>query len=101
MPTIPEVEIGHRVGPQGRRRMKRILIIDDDEDLVGRMVEFLRQEGYDATVATTVENGLLLAGYGLPDLVLLDLALNSDCGLNLLEILRRGQKTAHLPVTLI
>ena len=52
--------------------MKRVLIVDDDEDMRGLMVMLL-SERYDVSVAHDGEEGLEMARRQRPDLVVLDL----------------------------
>jgi CheY-like chemotaxis protein len=52
--------------------MSKILIIDDDLDILETMGSLLEAEGFQIQSAETVEKGLELIGSESPDLVLLD-----------------------------
>jgi DNA-binding response OmpR family regulator len=52
--------------------MKKILIIDDDLDILETMGTILEHEGYGVQSADTVERGMELIGEYSPDLILLD-----------------------------
>ncbi len=52
--------------------MSKILIIDDDLDILETMGSLLEAEGFQIQSAETVEKGLELIGSEAPDLVLLD-----------------------------
>ena len=64
----------------------RILVIDDNRDVVDILVTFLRGEGYGMLGALTSDEGLKLVSVSRPDLVLLDILMP---GLNGIEVLKR------------
>ncbi|MDA3938937.1 MAG: response regulator [Spirochaetia bacterium] len=53
--------------------MQRILIIDDDEDIIETVGSLLKFEGYDVDFAITTEKGIEKLEENIPDLVLLDI----------------------------
>lgn len=53
--------------------MQRILIIDDDEDIIETVESLLKFEGYAIDSATTTEKGIEMIKGNPPDLVLLDI----------------------------
>ena len=53
--------------------MQRILIIDDDEDIIETVGSLLKFEGYNVDFATTTEQGVEMIKDDPPDLVLLDI----------------------------
>src|SRR5439155_13519852 len=65
----------------------RILVIDDDPDVVDILVACLRDEGYRVIGALTSDEGLKLVILSRPDLVLLDILLPG--GMNGIEVLKR------------
>ena len=79
----------------------KILIVDDDPD----MVEFLRfaltEAGYSACTATTGTGALAEAQRSSPDLVVLDLLLPEMNSFNVCENLRRNAATASVPIIMI
>ena len=64
----------------------RILVIDDNRDVVDILVTFLRGEGYGMLGALTSDEGLKLVSVSRPDLVLLDILMP---GMNGIEVLKR------------
>ena len=52
---------------------ERVLIIEDEEDILALVHYNLAKEGYRVTTATTGEEGLKAAKAEIPDLILLDL----------------------------
>ena len=69
----------------------KVLIIDDEEELVTTLVERLEYRNIDAVGALTGQEGLNLAGERTFDLVLLDLKLPGMSGLEVLRQLKREQ----------
>jgi two-component system, NtrC family, response regulator AtoC len=74
----------------------KILIVDDDEKMAGRLVEQLGSSGYDARYVTTPEAALQSIEERSPDLAILDVRMPGMSGIDLLTELRRSE--AHLPV---
>src|SRR5437870_3995355 len=64
----------------------RILVIDDDPEVVDILVTTLRDEGYGVLGALTSDEGLKLVILSRPDLVLLDILMP---GMNGIEVLKR------------
>jgi DNA-binding NtrC family response regulator len=53
--------------------MARVLLVDDDDDIVELFAEVLRSEGHDVSTASSGEDGLrALRAAPLPDLLVLD-----------------------------
>jgi CheY-like chemotaxis protein len=53
--------------------MKKILIIDDDQDILETMGSLLESEGFAVQSAQTVDRGVQMIGDYQPDLILLDI----------------------------
>jgi DNA-binding response OmpR family regulator len=67
---------------------KRILLIEDEPDLVRGLTDALEFEGFDVRSAETGDQGLEFAKEEHPDCVLLDLMLPDDNGYRVCEALR-------------
>ncbi len=65
----------------------RIVVIDDDPEVVDLLVSYLREEGYGVLGALTIDEGIRLVSLSRPDLVLLDILLPG--GMNGIEVLKR------------
>lgn len=65
----------------------RVLVVDDDELLVGGLLALLEAEGFDAEGALTAEAGLERIAERRPDIVLLDLMLPRMSGYQFMEAL--------------
>lgn len=79
----------------------RILIIDDEKDLIELAAYNLEQEGFQVTGATDGESGLNIALKEPPDLVLVDLMLPGIDGLEVCRALRSNSRTASIPVIML
>jgi two-component system KDP operon response regulator KdpE len=67
---------------------QRILIVDDEPQLLRALATNLKARGYDVDQAATGEAALMLAASHHPDLVVLDLGLPGIDGLEVIEALR-------------
>lgn len=79
----------------------RVLIIEDERDLVDGLVYNLAREGYDTIVSYDGQEGLRKAQTVLPDLILLDIMLPGMTGTDLLRELRSSERTREIPVIII
>lgn len=80
---------------------EKILVVDDEPDIVELVAFNLRAEGYDVLTARDGLQALNLAREALPDLIVLDLMLPEVDGLAVCEILRRLPSTAPIPVIML
>lgn len=78
-----------------------ILIIEDEPDLASLLAYNLEREGFSTTRASTGEEGLAAAGIRVPDLVLLDLMLPDQPGVEVCRALRRIERTASVPIIIV
>jgi DNA-binding response OmpR family regulator len=79
----------------------KILIVDDDPDMVELLRMALTEAGYSACTAATGTEALSEAQRSSPDLVVLDLLLPEMNGFNVCESLRRNPATASVPIIMI
>ncbi len=77
---------------------ERILIIEDDEEILRVLKRVLTYEGYMVDTALTGKAGLTLAGEQRPDLVVLDWMLPNMDGL---EVCKRLQKLGNQPILML
>jgi two-component system, response regulator, stage 0 sporulation protein F len=74
----------------------RILVIDDNPNVVDILGRYLREEGYGVLGALTSDEGLKLVILSRPELVLLDLALPGTNGIELLKRIRSTNPTTRV-----
>ncbi len=80
---------------------KKILIVEDERDILHLVKHYLEKEGYRVSTAATGAEGLTLAKSDHPDLLVLDLMLPGMDGLEVCKRLRADQPTASLPIIML
>ena len=82
--------------------MSRIMIVEDDEDLVGLATHWLERAGYTVEHAADGAAALdLLQNDPLPALILLDIMLPKIDGFECLRRIRADARTKNLPVIMV
>jgi DNA-binding response OmpR family regulator len=81
-----------------KSQAKRILLVDDDQEIVESMRIALESRGYQIMVARDGNQGLAMAEREDPDLVILDMMMPKRSGFLVLEKLRR---TRRIPMRVI
>ena len=82
--------------------MKRILIVDDEEDIC-QVVQASLEEfgGWQTVLAHAGEDGLSMAQNEPPDAILLDVSMPGMDGFQVLETLQNNSVTQDIPVILL
>jgi DNA-binding response OmpR family regulator len=80
---------------------KKILIVEDEADILKLVRLYLEKEGYRTLTATTGIEGLKQVKAEHPDLVILDLMLAEMDGLEVCKRIRADPKTAMLPIIML
>jgi DNA-binding response OmpR family regulator len=81
--------------------MKRVLVVEDDPDIVELITHYLRAEGLEVAALGDGRAALERLRAGGHDLVILDLQLPGLDGLSLCAELRRDKRTRALPVIML
>lgn len=82
--------------------MSKILVVDDDADLVQSVTEILTSEGYSVLSASNGEKGYLKARKDKPDLILLDVMMSHDSeGFDIARRLKEDKITSGTPVIIV
>lgn len=81
--------------------MSKILIVDDEQDIVELLSYNLEKEGFSTVKAYDGEAALGLVRSGKPDLMILDLMLPKMNGLDVCKAIRRNPETANLPILML
>lgn len=79
----------------------KILVVDDEPDVVELIGFNLRSHGYEVISAKDGLEALLKARRFLPDLVVLDVMMDGMDGLSVCEILRTQPSTKTIPVIIV
>ncbi|MCX5848467.1 MAG: response regulator [Deltaproteobacteria bacterium] len=81
--------------------MSKILIVDDEKDIVDLLSYNLGKEGFSTVKAYDGEAAIGLVRSGKPDLMILDLMLPKMNGLDVCKAIRRNPETANLPIIML
>ena len=81
--------------------MKRILLIEDDRDIVELVRYNLEREGFQVSAATDGASGLAQIRKTPPDILLLDLMLPKLSGLDICKEVRRDTSLNRLPILML
>ena len=76
----------------------KILIIDDEDDIVDTVSFMLRSRGYDVITASDGSEGLTKAMLEHPDLILLDIIMPVMDGFEVCRKMKRDKETSRMPV---
>jgi two-component system phosphate regulon response regulator PhoB len=80
---------------------ERILVVDDEEDIL-KLVDYnLAKDGYRVSAVASGEQALIEARAGAPDLIILDLMLPGVDGLDVCRILRADPATRAIPIIVL
>jgi len=82
--------------------MAKILIVDDDPDIVESIQVVLESHSYEVFSASTGEEGLRMVKQVLPDLILLDVMMETGRkGLEVAQEIRKDSRFAALPILIL
>jgi len=80
---------------------KKILVVDDEVDLVETLRFPLEMEGYNVLVSYNGEDALNQARKEKPDLILLDLMLPKLDGYKVCRLLKFDERYKHIPILML
>ena len=81
--------------------MPRVLVVDDEPNILLSLEFLMQQAGFEVTTAEDAEQAQVLISQQVPDLILLDISLPGISGFDLLEQLRADEATRSLPVVML
>lgn len=79
----------------------RVLIIDDDEAMIGIWSTVLAKDTIEVLTAGSGKLGLELAQKNIPDFILLDQIITDMKGNDVLKLLKSNPQTAGIPVAIV
>jgi CheY-like chemotaxis protein len=79
----------------------KILVVDDDSDILEYLSSFLEDNGYDVSSATSASGALRALEEFTPDAILLDVLMPGRSGLDLLCTLRTDPRWCDTPLVVI
>lgn len=80
---------------------RRILVIDDEKEILSLLRELLTHEGYEVVTAGTGVEADAAVALGIPDLVILDVNLPGEDGISICGRLKDAPATMSVPVILM
>ncbi|RYD36247.1 MAG: response regulator, partial [Verrucomicrobiaceae bacterium] len=78
-----------------------ILTVEDDQPFTRIIYDLAHEMNFQCLIATSAEEGLMLARQHLPSAIVLDVGLPDNSGLAVLERLKSDSRTRHIPVHVI
>jgi len=81
--------------------MKKILIVDDEADIIEILQFVLEAEGFECITAFDGEEGLKLAKEAHPDLIILDVMMPKINGYKICRLLKYDSKYKDIPILMI
>ena len=81
--------------------MKKILIVDDEADIIEILQFVLESNGYECITASDGEMGLNLAREANPDLIILDVMMPKINGYKISRLLKYDNKYKDIPILMI
>jgi DNA-binding response OmpR family regulator len=81
--------------------MKRMLIIDDDIDILEALEALLSLEGFAVKISTSTDVFKQINPANQPDMIILDVMLSGKDGRYIVKKLKEQQSTKNIPVLMI
>ena len=81
---------------------KKVLLIDDDEDLLRSFQVTLESKNYEVATASDSQEGFIKLKEQKPDLVVLDVMMNTNLeGYNMLHAIKKNAAYKNMPIILL
>ena len=80
---------------------KKVLLVDDDRDIVDAIAFVLKQAGYDVEVAYDGQQGLEKVAANKPNIIVLDVMMPVLNGYETCKKLKASQETRDIPVIML
>ena len=83
------------------KKEARILVVDDEPDVLELVVFHLKKEKYKVAIADNGDKALKIAREQVPNLIILDLMLPGISGLEICQLLKQNPKTTEIPILML
>jgi CheY-like chemotaxis protein len=80
---------------------KKILIVDDEPDVVTYLSTFFKDNGYEVVTAANGKEAYEKAVSEMPDLITLDITMPEESGVRCFRDLQENEKTQNIPVIIV
>ncbi len=99
--TVPvQGDASDEMTAKAEKDTKRILVVDDEEDIVKLVKMYLEHHRYEVIIANDGQKGLEKAKTEKPDLIVLDLMLPKMHGYKVCGLLKKDTRYAKTPIIL-
>ena len=85
----------------GNLKSKKILIVDDEPDLVAYLDALLKDNGFATAVAKDGREGMAKVKSEKPDLISLDISMPEESGVRMYRELCEDPETSKIPVVMV
>jgi signal transduction histidine kinase/DNA-binding response OmpR family regulator len=101
--TLPILDKSETHAPPERARADHglVLVVDDEPDVSRALRGYLQEEGFEVVTAASAAEGAREAAARRPSVILLDLLLPDQSGLDLLQSLKADPVTQDIPVLIV
>jgi CheY-like chemotaxis protein len=101
--TVTEIReyIAQKIRRNRAMTDKKILVIDDEQDVVTFYRTILEEKGHTVFAAGNAEEGLQSLMQNCPDLILLDLIMPEKTGIKFFSELKKDERFKDIPIVLI
>jgi CheY-like chemotaxis protein len=107
--VVPAMTDTQRVAPTDKASMlpfingngKRVLIIEDDEDVGNVFRMALESTGYSVMLVPDITKALGVVFQGMPDAIVLDMMVSDMNGLDLVRYVRKQKTSRHVPMLVV
>lgn len=83
------------------KNLKKILIIDDEEDILSYLAVFFKDNNFTVITASDGKEGVKRAVAENPDIITLDISMPEESGIKALRELQNNSSTKNTPVIII
>lgn len=80
---------------------KKILVVDDEPDVVAYLTALLQDNGFAVISAANGKEGFTKARSEHPDLIILDVTMPEESGVRMFRNIQGDAETAHIPVVIL
>jgi DNA-binding response OmpR family regulator len=77
---------------------KKILIVDDERDIVKALMIRLHANDYEVVAAFDGAQGIFMANKEIPDLIIIDIRMPAGDGFSVVEKLKQSDRTQRIPI---
>lgn len=81
--------------------VKKILLVEDEEIMIGLLQKKLTKEGYEVLIARDGEEGLKIMKEAKPDLILLDIIMPKMGGFEVMQEMQENKELKKIPIIVI